>query len=125
MFLLDPDYLTECPPQRGIASLPQETVLQELLPCESFSQSAVLHECFSVCTSLPWGAVLSEQAAPVRVPHGVTSPVSKHATALAPLSMGSQPLWGIHLVQCGVVHGQQVDLCPPWASKGCRDTAAR
>ena len=54
---------------------------------------AVLHKLLQ-CGSLPWGAVLQEQAAPARVPHGVTSPASNPAPVWAPLSMGPQVLPG-------------------------------
>ena len=72
-------------PCSSVGSLPRETVLHELLQCESFPQAAVLHKLLQ-CGSLPWGAVLQEQTAPAWVPHGVTSPASKPASVWAPLS---------------------------------------
>jgi len=60
---------------------------------ESFPWAAALHE-LPQCGSLPRGAVLQEQAAPVWVPHGVTSPASKLALTWAPLCMGLQILSG-------------------------------
>jgi len=107
---------TPCPSGGGLCtlfpcscmrSLPQETVLHELLQHGSF----------------PRGAVLQEQAAPVWVPHGVTSPASNPAPVWAPLSTGLQVLPGasfstgspvsqlpsdIHLLHCG----------SPWAAGG-------
>jgi len=92
------------------------------------------------CWSLPLGAVLQEQAAPLWVPHGVTSPASKHAPAWAPLSTGpqvlagacsstglptgSQPSPGIHLLWLGVPStGYRWISAPPWTSMGCSGTA--
>ena len=116
-------------PCSSVGSLPQETVLHKLLQCESFPQAAVLHELLQR-GSLPWGAVLQEQTAPAWVPRGVTSPASKPAPAWAPLSTGpwvrrscqeSALAWAlcrlhlpsghIHLLQCGVLHWLQVDIC--------------
>jgi len=74
-------------------SHPQETVLHELLQRESSSQGAALRELLQ-CESFPWAAVLQEQAAPVWVPHRVTSPVSKPVPLWAPLSTGPQVLAG-------------------------------
>lgn len=98
-------------PQRGLLtlfpcitmrSLLQETVFYELLQCESF----------------PWGAVDQEQTAPACVPHKITNPASKPSPlhqSRGPdrslLPMGSQPPSGIHLLQCGVLHRLQEDLC--------------
>jgi len=75
----------------SMGSLPQETVFHELLQCESFPQAAALHELLQR-GSFPRGADLQEQAAPVWVPHGVTSPASKPAPTWAPLSTGPQVL---------------------------------
>jgi len=74
-------------------SLTRKTVLQEFLQHESFPRAAALHK-LPQYGSLPWGAVLQEQAAPAWVPHGVTSPASKPAPEWAPLSMGLQVLAG-------------------------------
>jgi len=89
--------------------------------------------------SLPRGAVLQEKAAPVWVPHGVTSPASKPAPVWAPLSTGlagparsllqrglptgSQPPSSIHLLWCGVPSmGYKWSSAPPWTSMDCRGT---
>jgi len=80
-------------PNSSMRSLSWETVLHELLQRESFSRAEALHE-LPQHGSLPWGAVLQEQAASARVPLGVTSPASKPALAWAPLSMGPQVLAG-------------------------------
>jgi len=80
-------------PCSSVRSLSWETVLHKLLQCESFPQAAALHE-LPQRGSFPWAAVLQEQAAPVWVPHGVTSPASKPAPARAPLSTGPQVLAG-------------------------------
>jgi len=50
-------------PCSSARSLSQETVLHNLLECESFPWAAALHE-LPQRGSLPWGAVLQEQAAP-------------------------------------------------------------
>jgi len=76
-----------------VRSLSRETVLHKLLHCESFPQAAALHK-LPQHGSFPWGAVLQKQAAPAWVPHGLTSPASKPASAWAPLSMGPQVLAG-------------------------------
>jgi len=65
-----------CSPSHG-------RVLHELLQRESLPRAAVLHKLLQ-CESLPGGAVLQEQAAPARVPHGVTSPASKPALTWGP-----------------------------------------
>jgi len=70
--------------------------LLTLCPCSregSFPPERALHELLRP-VSLPWDAVLQEQAAPAWVPHGVTSPASKSAPAWASLSMGPQVLAG-------------------------------
>jgi len=89
--------------------------------------------------SLPWGAVLQEQAAPVWVPYRVTSPASKPAPAWASLSTGPQVLAraccnvglptgsqlpsGIHLLWHGVPStGCRWISTPPWTSMDCRGT---
>jgi len=74
-FFLRGGLLTLCPCS-SVGSHPLETVPHEL-PQRG---------------SLPCGAVLQEQAAPVCIPHGVTGPVSKPAPPWAPLSMGSHTL---------------------------------
>ncbi|KAK4830049.1 hypothetical protein QYF61_008387 [Mycteria americana] len=131
----------------SVGSLPRETVLHELLQCQSFPQAAVLHKLLQR-GSLPRGAVLQEQTAPAWVPYGVTVPASKPAPARAPLSPRvhrscQEPaparashrvtaFFGcIHLLRCGVLHGLQVEICStvnlhglqgqpasPWASPG-------
>jgi len=70
-----------------------ETVLHKLLQHESFPRAAALHK-LPQCVSLPRAAALQEQAAPVWVPQGVTSPASTPALAWASLSMGPQVLAG-------------------------------
>lgn len=40
------------------------------------------------------------------------------------LHVGPQPPPGIHMLQCGLFQGLQVDVSPPWMSMGCRATAA-
>jgi len=80
-------------PCSTVGSLSREAVLHKLLQREFFPWAAALHE-LPQCGSFPRGAVLQEQAAPVWVPHGVTSPASKLAPAWAPLSMGPQLLAG-------------------------------
>jgi len=87
--------------------------------------------------SLPWGAVLQEQAAPAWFLHRVKSPASKPALAWAPLStglqvlagtcssmgllMGSQFPSGIHLLQLGDPSmGYKLISAPPWISMDCR-----
>jgi len=75
----------------------------------------------------PQGAVLQEQAAPVWVPHGVTSPASKPAPGRAPLSMGKRSWKELAPAQaplgvttscrhppapvCCPFHRLQVDIC--------------
>jgi len=80
-------------PCSSLRSLSWETVLHKLLHHESSPQAAALHE-LPQRGSLPWGAVLQQQAAPAWVPHGVTSPARKPAPAWAPLSTGPQVLAG-------------------------------
>jgi len=79
-------FATPCPsggrlltlfPCSTMRSLSQETVLHKLLQYESFPQAAALHE-LPQRGSFPWVAVLQGPAAPVWVPHRVTSPTSKH-----------------------------------------------
>lgn len=97
-------------PQKGLLTLfpcvtvrflLQGTVFYELLHCESF----------------PWGAVHQEQTAPACIPHKITSPASKpslhqsRGPERSLLPMGSQSPSGIHLLQCGVLHRLQEDLC--------------
>jgi len=76
-------------PSSNVRSLSWEAVLHKILQHKSFPWTAVLYKLLQ-CGSLPWGAVLQEPAAPVWVPHRVTSPASKLALAWAPLSMGPQ-----------------------------------
>ena len=112
--------------------------LLTLLPCSSvgsLSQAAVVHKLFQ-CESFPRGAVVQDQAAPERVPHGVTSPASKSAAAWAPRSMGPQVLPGacsskgfpqnLSLLRASTCSGRgSATDCrwisaPPWTSMGCR-----
>jgi len=86
-------------PCSSMGSFPWETVLHELLQCESFPWAAVLHELLQR-GSLPCGAVLQEQAAPVWVLHEVTSPANKPAPAWPPLSTVPQVLPGAMNVVC-------------------------
>jgi len=123
----------------SVRSLSWETVLHKLLQRESFPWAAALPK-LPQHGSFPQGAVLQEQAAPVWVPHGITSPASKPALAWAPLSMGlqvlagacssvglpmgSQPPSGIHLLRHGVPStGYRWISAPPWTSMGFRGTA--
>jgi len=120
----------------SVRSLPRETVLHNLLQRESFPQAAALHK-LPQHGFFPPGAVLQEQAAPVWVPHEVTSPVSKPAPVWASLSMGPQVLAGacssaglptgsqspsvIHLLRYGVPStGYGCISAPPWTCMGCR-----
>jgi len=126
-------------PGSSVRSLSQETVLHKLLQCESFPRAAALQKLLRHWSfpqgvvlhklpqreSLPWGAVLQEQAAPVWVPHGVTSPGTKPAPEWASLSTGPQVLAGtcfsVGSSQC---HGfLQTSTCSgmgslPWATGG-------
>jgi len=77
----------------SLRSLSQETVLHKLLQSESFPRAAALHR-LPQCGAPPRGTALQEQAAPVWVPHGVTSAASKPAPAWAPLSTSLQVLAG-------------------------------
>jgi len=113
-------------PCSSVRSLSRETALHRLFQGESFPRAAALHE-LPQCGSFPRGEVFQEQAAPAWVPHGVTSPASKPAPAWAPLSTGPQVLAGayssvelptgsrhpsgIHLLQRGVFHRLQVEIC--------------
>jgi len=128
--------LTLCPCS-SVGSFTQETVLHELLQCESFPQAAALMNCPSV-GPFPQGAVLQEQAAPAWVPHRVTSAASKLAPAWAPLSTGPQVLagacssvgspWGHSLLQASTCFGMGslpraaggslLHRGPPWAAGG-------
>jgi len=125
-------------PCSSMRSLSQETVLHKLFQRESFLQAAALHQ-LPQGGSLPLAAVLQEQAAPVWVPHRLTSSASKPAPAWAPLSMGPQVLAGacsstglptgsqlpsgIHLLQCGVPSmGYRWISALPWTSTDCRGT---
>ncbi|KAM9616085.1 uncharacterized protein ACIBXB_020459 [Morphnus guianensis] len=95
-------------PCSGVGSLPPETVLHELLQCESFPQAAVLLELLQR-GSLPWAAVLQAQTAPAWVPRGVTN--SARSLLQRGLPTGSQPPSGIPLLRCGVLPGLQVEIC--------------
>jgi len=105
--------LTLCP-CASERSLSRETVLHKLLQCESFPRAAALHK-LPQRGSFPQGAVLQEQAAPVWVPHGVTSSASNPALVWAPLSTGPQFLagacsstgspWGHRLLQASTCSG--------------------
>jgi len=129
--------LTLCP-CFNVRSLSREIGLHKLLQHDSFPQAAGLHE-LPQCVCLSWGAVLQEQAAPVWIPHRVTSPASKPALVRAPLSMGLQVLAGacssvglptvsqlpsgIHLLWREVPStGYRWISAPPWTSVGCRGT---
>jgi len=96
-------------PCSSVRSLSWETVLHKLLQHESFPWAAALHE-LPLRGSFPQGAVLQEQAAPVWVHHGVTSPASKPASVRASHGVTGSfrhppaPTWG-------PFHGLQVDLC--------------
>ena len=109
-------------PCSSVGSLPQETVLHELLQRESFPWATVLHELLQH-GSFPRGAVLQEQTAPAWVPHGVTSPASKPAPARAPLSMGPQVLPGA-CSSAGFPRGHSLLRASPCSgvgsSTGCR-----
>jgi len=127
-------------PCSSMKSLPQETVLHEVLQHESFPRAAVLHK-LPQHWSLPWGAVLQEQSAPAWVSCGVTSPASKPALTWTPLSprvhkscqkpAATQASHGvtasfghIHLLQHGVSStGCRWISAPPWTSMDCRGTA--
>jgi len=133
-FLLRGGLLTLCPCS-SVRSLSRETVLHKLLQRESFPWAAALHT-LPQRGSLPWGAVLQEQAAPAWIPHGVRSPASKPALALAPLSTGP----GRSLLQHGLLTGSQLPSgihllwpevpstdyrwrsAPLWTSMDCRGT---
>jgi len=128
--------LTLCPCS-SVRFLSWETVLHKLLQHESFPRATDLHE-LSQRGSLPRGAVLQEQAAPVWVPHRVTSPASKPAPAWAPpftclqvlagacCSMGSP--WGHSFLQASTCSGvgslpratggDLLDCGPPWSTGG-------
>jgi len=96
-------------PNSSMKSLSRDTVLHELLQCESFPWAAALHD-LPQRGSLPWGAVLQEQAVPAWVPPGVISPASKPAPARAPHGVTASfrhpptPAWG-------PFHGLQVEIC--------------
>jgi len=115
--------LTLCPGS-SVRSLSKATVLHRLLQHESFPRAAALHQ-LPQRGSLPWGAVLQEQAAPVWVPRGVTSPASKPVPAWASLSTGPQVLAGA-CSSVGSPRGHsllQASTCSgvgslPWATGG-------
>jgi len=88
--------------------------------------------------SVPWGAVLQEQAAPAWVPHGVASPASKPALVQASLSPQVQrscqepvSVWASHRVTASFKHppalvwglpgtagGYRIQCGPPWTAEG-------
>jgi len=112
-------------PCSNVGSHSQQTVLHKLLQRESFSRAIVLHK-LPQSGSLPWHGVLQEQTAPVWVPHGVTSPVSKPAPAWVSLSLstGPQMLPGLSS-SLGFPQGHNLlwastcpSMSPPWASCG-------
>jgi len=98
--------------------------LLTLCPCSSarsLSQETVLHELLQ-CGSLPWGAVLQEQAAPAWALHGVTASLGHPPTPVWGPFHGLQMdicstvdlhgLWGDRLPQHGLLQGLQGNLCP-------------
>jgi len=112
--------LTLCPCS-SVGSLSRETVLHELLQRESFPRAADLHE-LPQRGSLPRGAVLQEQAAPVWVPHGVTSPAM--SLLQDGLPTGSQSPLGASTCS-GIRSSLGCRWTPalPRTSMGCRGTA--
>ena len=105
-------------PCSSMRSLSQETVLHKLLQREYFPRAAALHK-LPQHGSLPQGGVLQEQAAPVWVPHWVTSSVSKPALAWTPLSMGPQVLTGACSSVRSLPRATGGDLLhggPPWTT---------
>ena len=127
-------------PCSSMGSLPQETVLHELLQCGSFPQAEVNPKMLQ-CGSILWAAVLQEWTTPAWVPQGVTSPASKSAPAWAPLSpRGDRSYQELaparashrvtacfghtHLLRGGVPStGCRWISAPLWTSVGCRRTA--
>jgi len=107
-------------PCSSMGSLPQETVLHDLLQHGYFPQAAVLHKLLQH-GSFPQGAVLQEQAAAVWVPHVVTSPASKPAPEWAP--HGVTASFGHPLLWCGVLHVLQVETCSTVDHHGLQGTA--
>jgi len=129
--------LTLCPCS-SLRSLSRETVPHKLLQRESFPRAAALHR-LPQHGSFLRVAVLQAQAAPVWVPHRVTSPASKPAPSWVPLSMGPQVLaaacssmgspWGHSLLQASICSGMGVPStsyrwrsAPPWTSMHCKQT---
>jgi len=121
-------------PHSSTRSLSRETVLHKLLQLESFPRAAALHE-LPQHVSLPMGCSPSG----IGCSSVVTSPVSKPASAWAPLSTGLQVLAGacssagssagsqlpsgINLLWCGVPStGYRWISAPLWTSMGCRGT---
>lgn len=85
-----------------VGSLPWETVPLKVLQCGSFPRGAVRESQSTELEGTPkdcpvhilsewplWGSVLQEEAAPARVPHGITNPASKPPVHTA-LPMGTQ-----------------------------------
>jgi len=94
----------------SVGSHQWETVLHELLQCESFPWVAVLHKLLQ-CGSLPQGTVCQEQTTPAWVPQKVHRSCQEPAPAWAPHRVTAS-FRCIHLLQCGVLHGLlQVDIC--------------
>jgi len=86
----------------------------------NFSNAGPSHrlQFFTNCSSMgpfhvsfPRGLVLQEQTAAVWVPHEVTGPARKPALVWASLHGVTASFWSMHLLQCGVLHGLQVDIC--------------
>ena len=63
MFYLCCSFLLTLFPCCSVGSLPRDTVLHELLQCESFPWAAVLHKLLQY-QYFSWGAVLQEQSTP-------------------------------------------------------------
>jgi len=116
-----------------VGSLPRETVVHELLQCESFPQGATLHELLQH-GSLSWSAVLQKRAAPRghkscqqtcssvgSCLHGSTCP--GRSLLQCWVSTGSQPPWGISLLLCGVLPRLQMEICSTVDLHGLQGTA--
>jgi len=113
-------------PWSRMGSHPQETILHKLLQCESFPWGAVLQEQLQCgffptgcspsrteCSSVgpPWGHKFFQQtcSAVGSSVHGSTGPA--RSLLQHGLPTGSLASLGIHLLQCGVLHGLQADIC--------------
>lgn len=88
---------------------PMETVFYHLLQCESLPRAAVLHPLLH-CGSFHGVQSFRQRLLQCGSLQGHQS-CSKPAPAWPPSSMGSQPLLGTHVLQCGVLHGLQGKLC--------------